>query len=424
MTPRARRSRTAQAETVVTLMIPLALVLAACGGAGDSSEEVSNSSEEVSSPSEEVSSLRVLDYFAHEPDSTVHDQLYEACGEQIGVTIEREAVPGDTLIARVLQQASAGTLPDVLMLDNPDVQEIASTGALVPLSTFGLSAEGYVQGVVDASTLDGELYGLQPITNSIALFYNTEVLAEAGVTPPTTWAEFRTAAQALTSGDQYGIALSAPATFEGSWTFLPFMWSNGGDETDIATPEVAEALQLWVDLVNDGSASESIVTWGQGDVNDQFIAGNAAMMINGPWQVPTLEANGVNFEVVSIPVPDAGGTSVAPLGGEAWTVPDTGDEARQATAAEFVGCLNTDEIQLTMATERQTVPTKMALHEQFVADNPGMAAFTEMVRDARARTGKLGTEWPAVAAEIYTAVQEALTGGATPEQALENATSG
>ena len=60
------------------------------------------------------------------------------------------------------------------MLDNPDVQEIASTGALVPLSNFGLSAEGYVQGVVDASTLDGELYGLQPITNSIALFYNTE----------------------------------------------------------------------------------------------------------------------------------------------------------------------------------------------------------------------------------------------------------
>jgi len=50
-----------------------------------------------------------------------------------------------------------------------------------------------------------------------------------------------------------------------------------------------------------------------------------------------------------------------------------------------------------------------------------MAAFAEMVQDARARTGKLGTEWPTAGAEIYTAIQEALTGGATPEQALENA---
>lgn len=424
MTPRARRLRTAGAEAGAALMIPLALVLAACGGGADSAGEVGSPAGEVGSPADEVGSLRVLDYFAHEPDSTIHDELFEACGEQIGVTIEREAVPGDTLIARVLQQASAGTLPDVLMLDNPDVQEIASTGALVPLSNFGLAAEGYVQGVVDASTLDGELYGLQPITNSIALFVDPDVLAEAGVTPPTTWAELRTAAEALTSGNRYGIAFSAPGNFEGTWTFLPFMWSNGGDETDLATPEVAEALQLWVDLVNDGSASESVITWGQGDVNDQFMAGNAAMMINGPWQFGTLEANGVNYEVVPIPVPEAGASSIAPLGGEAWTVPDTGDEARQAKAAEFIACLNTDEYQLTMATERRTVPTKAALHDQFVADNPGMAAFTEMVREARARTGKLGTEWPAAGTKIYTAIQEALTGSATPAQALENATSG
>ena len=75
--------------------------------------------------------------------------------------------PGDTLIQKVLQQSSSKTLPDVLMLDNPDLQQIAATGALAPLDEFGLSADGYAKGVVDASTYEGKLYGLQPITNTI-----------------------------------------------------------------------------------------------------------------------------------------------------------------------------------------------------------------------------------------------------------------
>ena len=115
------------------------------------------------------------------------------------------------------------------------------------------------------------------------------MLAKAGVTPPKTWDELQTAAKKLTSGKQYGLAFSAPANYEGTWQFLPFMWSNGGDEKNIATPQTAQALQLWVDLVKDGSVSKSALNWTQADVNDQFMAGKAAMMVNGPWQFPVLE---------------------------------------------------------------------------------------------------------------------------------------
>ena len=373
----------------------------------------------------EVTSLRVLDYYNNEPERTVYTQFLDECGQQAGVTIEREAVPGAQLIAKVLQQASSRTLPDVLMLDNPDLQQIAETGALAPISDFGLSADGYQEGVKAASTFEGQVYGLQPITNSIGLFYNVDILNEAGITPPKTWDELKTAAAALTQGERYGVAFSAVADYEGAWQFLPFMWTNGGDETNIASPETAEALQLWVDLVNSGSASRSVVNWGQSDVKDQFAAGNAAMMVNGPWQFPALdEVQGLNYEVVSIPVPQAGETVVAPLGGETWTIPQTGDPARQAKAAEIVACLNTDENQLALGTERLTVPTKTALRDRFVAEVPRMAAFTEIVQTERARTGKLGPEWPAAATRIYTAVQTAITGGAPPLQALQQAQNG
>jgi multiple sugar transport system substrate-binding protein len=389
-----------------------ALGLTACGGGGGGGGG-------------EVTSIRVLDYYNNEPERTVYAQTLDACGQQAGVTIEREVVPGDSLMQKVLQQASSRTLPDVLMLDNPDLQQVAATGALAPISDFGLSADGYAEGVVSASTHEGEVYGLQPIANSIGLFYNVDMLNAAGIAPPTTWDELKTAAAALTQGERYGIAFSAVADYEGAWQFLPFMWTNGGDETNIASAESAEALQLWVDLVNSGSASRSVLNWRQADVKDQFAAGNAAMMVNGPWQFPSLdEVEGLNYEVAQIPVPQAGDTLVAPLGGETWTIPQTGDPDRQAKAAEIVACLNTDENQLALATERTTVPTKTALREQFVAQVPRMAAFTGIVQTARARTGKLGAEWPAAASRIYTAVQTAITGGATPQQALQQAQDG
>ena len=232
-------------------------------------------------------------------------------------------MPGPTLIQKVLQQASSKSLPDVLMLDNPEIQQIAETGALAPLEDYGINAEGYAPGPVAAATYDGKLYGLQPGANTLAIFYNKEVLEKAGVEPPTTWDELKTTAKKLTVDKQYGFAFNATADYEGAWQFLPPMWTNGGDETNLTSPEVAGALQLWKDLVDEGSVSKSAVNWKQADVNDQFIAGKAAMMLNGPWQIPALDRAKINYGVVPFPVNTPGQTSVAPLGGEAWTVPLT-----------------------------------------------------------------------------------------------------
>ncbi len=404
-----------RAALATVLVTAAAMGLAACGGGGGGAAAGGGP----------VTSLRVLDYYNNEPDKTVYAQALDACGQQNGVTIEREAVPGSSLIAKVLQQASSKTLPDVLMLDNPDLQQIAATGALNPVGDFGLNADGYASGIVAASTYEGKVYGLQPITNTIGLFYNKDILAQAGVQPPKTWDELKDAAKKLTSGNRYGIAFTATADYEGTWQFLPFMWTAGGDEKDIATPQTAEALQLWVDLVNSGSASKSVVTWGQADVNEQFMAGNAAMMINGPWQYPVLAKDpALQYDVVPIPGPQAGATPVAPLGGETWTIPRTGNKDRQAKAAKIVECLNTDASQMALATTRSTVPTKSALIPQFVAKQPDMAAFSTAVQTARARTGELGADWPKAATRIYTAVQNALTGGAAPLAALQQAQSG
>src|SRR5689334_14704400 len=395
-----------QLVVTATLATLVPLTLAACGGGGGSNSGGGGTSAK-------VDALNVLDYYTNEPGKTQVGDMLQKCGTSIGVAkVNHESVPGPTLIQTVLQRASSKSLPDVLMLDNPDIQQIAETGALAPLGDYGINTDGYAQGPVSAATYKGKLYGLQPGANTIAIFYRKDVLQKAGVQPPKTWDELKAAAKKLTVGKQYGFAFNATADYEGAWQFLPPMWTNGGDETNLKSPEVAGALQLWKDLVDDGSASKSVVNWKQSDVNDQFIAGKAAMMLNGPWQIPALDKAKINYGVVPFPVNTAGQTSIAPLGGEAWTVPLTADEAKMTKAAELVKCMNTDENQMLRAKQGGLVPTKLALADQFKTEVPSMAGFVDAVATARARTGKLGAKWPDTAKTIYTGMQLVLTGQA------------
>ncbi|OIH94020.1 MULTISPECIES: ABC transporter substrate-binding protein [unclassified Curtobacterium] len=409
MKPRHRRI--APVLSTVAMLATVPLVLAGCSGGSSAN------------PGGKVDSITVLDYYNQGNDKKVIGEYLDKCGAENDVTIKRTQVPGSSLIQKVLQQASSRTLPDVLMLDNPDMQQIAETGALSPLSDYDISTDGYAEGVLQAGTYEGKVYGLAPTVNTIALVYNKKVLSDAGVTPPKTWDELQATAAKLTKGDQYGFAVDANATYEGTWQFLPFMWSNGGDEKDIATPETAEALTLWKDLIDDGSMSKSVLNWTQADVNDQFMAGKAAMMINGPWQIPGLKESGVDYGIAQIPVQSASDTAVAPLGGEVWTVPNTGDKAKQAVAAKIVDCMNSDANQLAMAKLRYTIPSKTAVAQQFGKDVPEEQVFVDLVADARARTGELGADWPKAATKIYTAVQAALTGQDSPADALQNAQS-
>ncbi|MFJ2189999.1 extracellular solute-binding protein [Kitasatospora sp. NPDC087861] len=369
-----------------------------------------------------VTSITALDYYTDGPEHTQWGELLTTCGKSVGVTVEQTSVPGPSLLPKVLQQASSRTLPDLLMLDNPDLQQIAQTGALTPLEQYGIDSSGFAQGILSASTYEGKLYGLAPNVNTIALFYNKDMLSEAGVAVPRTWDELKAAAVGLTRPGRYGMAVDANATFEGAWQFLPFLWSAGGDEKQLATPQAAQALRLWVDLVRSGSMSRSVLNWNQSDLRDQFVAGRTAMMINGPWQISALNAaTGLHWGVATIPVPQAGQTAVTPLGGEVWTVPQNASRARQQKAAQVLACLNDSTNMLALAKERYTVPSRSAVAAQYAEQVPSMAAFVASVEAARARTGELGVKWPKAATGIYTAIQSALTGEQTPEEALKHA---
>ncbi|MFE6774511.1 ABC transporter substrate-binding protein [Streptomyces sp. NPDC057702] len=398
----------------LTALIALVALALAAGGCGDGTDDGSGTGE--------VTSITALDYYTDEVEHAQWSARLSECGETVGVKVRHSSVPGPSLVPTVLRQASSRTLPDLLMLDNPDLRQIAQTGALTPLDQYGIDSSGFAEGILSAGTHEGRVYGLAPTVSTIALVYNKDMLSEAGVAVPRTWEELRAAAAKLTRPGRYGMAVDANATFEGSWQFLPFLWSNGGDERDLDTPQAARALQLWVDLVESGSMSRSVLNWNQADLHDQFVAGRAAMMLNGPWRIPAMnETEGLDWGVAPVPVPRAGQTPVTPLGGEVWTVPRNTSMAKQRKAAQVVACLNDPANMLAQAEQRFTVPSRAAVAARYAQRVPSMAAFVRSVEKARSRTGELGVTWPRAATGIYTAIQSALTGERTPREALRHA---
>ncbi len=336
------------------------------------------------------------------------------------VKIERTYVGFGDLKARIIQAAATGTMPDILIVDNPDHQAMAAQGALADLTSYISSwapKDQYFGGAWSSTVYQDKNYGVPYDSNATALFYNSDLLEEAGIGVPQTWDELREAAKTLTSNDRSGFCLSLIATEEGTFTYLPFLWGNGGDIPDIGSEANIAALALLNAMMNeDGSVSKAALNWSQGDANNQFLAGKCAMMINGPWQLPSLTEAGIRFGVSAWP---NNGTPTSILGGENFAI---GTGSNVDTAWAVIGWMTQPEHLL----EAHLISNHFPNREDIAADpafndDPIKKIFTEQIAVAKARA--YGPNYPQISEQIMAMVQSVLIGARTPEQAAADAAS-
>ena len=343
------------------------------------------------------------------------------------ITVKRTSVPYANLITKILQDASAGDMPNLMLIDNPNVPEVAATGQLVPLDSMpGFTTSGYTPGAISECTYQGKHYCYPIGTNTIGLFYNKAMLAAAHLTPPATWAQLQADAKQLTTSGHYGIAFDATNDEQSTWQLEPFFWSNGGSLTSVSTPAFQQALQLWVNMAKDGSASKSVLTWGQDpDLTEQFLHAKAAMIIDGPWIFPELNAAGWKYNqqygIVPIPVNQAGQTVITPLGGETMDIGAGGSSAQQQAAWEWIEGLQQPATMEQVASMMYYLPTKPAVIQQYLKGGPEFTEFAREIQTARPRTTEFGSNYPKVSQAIWTAIQAAITGTASPGSALQTA---
>lgn len=401
---RHTRSIVALAATVTAS----GLLLISCGGDGSLPRPTESSK----------ITLTEMDYYISEPGRSALAKQLTRCGKLAGVTIKRQIVPD--LRTKVLQLANSRALPDLILLDNPDLQQLAATGALADLGAAGVKTDGMYPNIVAAGKYRGKQYGVAPGVNQLALYYNTSMLEKAGVKPPATWDELRVTAKKLTQDDKvHGIGFAVPATEEGSFQFESFFFSAGASLKKLDSPEAVSALSLLKDLVASGSAPKDVLSWNQMNVGEQFANGSLAMMINGPWELPLLRKAGMkDFGIVPVPAP-AGGTSSGALGGEVWAAGSSGDTSRKA--AEVIKCMVSKGNSLEWAKLTNYVPSDPEVAAEFSAAVPAMKTFVETIGSAKSRTAEVGPDYPKYSQALWTAVQAALSGSKSPSAALTDA---
>lgn len=131
------------------------------------------------------------------------------------------------------------------------------------------------------------------------------------------------------------------------------------------------------------------------------------MMINGPWNIPAVDADapGKNWDVCKVPR-SVNGKHASCLGGENFVVCKGANvEACWTFLSWFCG----KDVSLSYTTEIAKFSPRADIDgvEQFKAE-PKMAAFSAVMPTARPRGPH--PQWPEISAAIYTAMQESLTG--------------
>lgn len=358
------------------------------------------------------------DPYPNRDDQSTWAQAINACADQLGITIERNSGnTGDTV--KDLTTA-ASNLPDIAMVDNPKVSTLADAGLLTTAAENGLDVSNIQENILTAGEIDGDVYGVPVGANTLGLYYNPEILADAGVdiSSVTDYASLTDALQKVVAAGHKGITFSAVGTEEGSFQFLPWFWGAGADLRQLDAPESVAALTLWTDWVTDGLAPQSVLTNTQGTSWDEFLTGEYAFAENGSWFQGAADEAG--YEVIQIPGID-GGSAPAPTGGEFMSIPIQKDTSRYATSAKIVECLADGSAGATAL--GYVAPTADGAASQAAADTAGANEFwVKAVADAKPRTAdNLGTDYPVISEQLYTAIQVALSGGASPESALADA---
>ncbi len=314
---------------------------------------------------------------------------------------------------------AASKLPDLVLIDNPDHAAYAAMGLFADITDKikdWPDKEQYFEGPWKSCTLDGKVYGIPFGSNDLALYYNEDMLNKAGVKPPQTWDELRAAAKKLTGNGVTGLGVSAPKTEEGTFQFMPWILSAGGDLTKIDSPEGIKSFTMISDLVRDGSMSKEVMNWVQSDVLKQFMAGKIAMMFNGPWQVPTLkkDAPDLKWNVTLIPK-DKQYASV--LGGENWGVVNG---KNVDGTVKFLKYVTQVDVLKSYIGKFGYFPSRkdLASDPEFTGD-PIYKVFIDELQYAQPRGPH--PKWPELSNAVSQALQEVIAGAKTPETAAKDA---
>jgi multiple sugar transport system substrate-binding protein len=297
---------------------------------------------------------------------------------KVNVTV----IPWADYWTKLQTEASSSTLPDIFWMNGPNFQLYASNGKLAPItsqvSAGAIDPKNYSSSLDSLYTYNGVEYGVPKDFDTIGIWVNKALFAEAGVALPTpgwTWADFQKTAneisQKLKSKGIYGIT----AGMDGQTTYYPTIFQAGGyvvspngTTSGYDTTATEQGLQFWANLIKSG-ASPSIKQLTDTPGDQWFVSGKSAMYQGGDWARSEIGAAPISKDVQAYPLP-AGKDNANVIHGVSNVVAAGGKNLAAAQALQVY--LASKQAQLQQGNMGAVIPAYNGTQTAFAKSMPGV----------------------------------------------------
>jgi raffinose/stachyose/melibiose transport system substrate-binding protein len=294
--------------------------------------------------------------------------------------------------------------------------------------------------VAESGVIDGRTYAV-PNNQSqpVILYYNEQLLADAGVEPPTTWQELLDAVDALRDTGVTPLGLAGQSVWPelmyiqyltdrigGPEVFQRVLDGEPGAWSDPAILEATTRIRELVDAGAFGDGFASVTADGGADVA-LVHTGTAAMLLQGSWVYPTFVQDAPDFVAdgdlgyTTFPLVEGGAGDPSNIVGNPsnfWSVSADAPAQSQETATDYLNEELFNDEHIDALLDNGTVPPVAGLEDRIAEhDDADYLGFVYgMVRDA----DHFQLSWdqalpPAQAQELLTNLSELFLGEITPE---------
>ena len=353
------------------------------------------------------------------------------------ITIELQYVNSDNALQKATVAIQGNQQPDISYQYGTNMAQLAESPKIVDLTDrvkqAGFDWADFYPGEQAVATVDGRVLGVPALVDNLAVVYNKDLFAKAGIPEPTadwTWDDLRAAAKAITdpANKVFGMVFPVDGSETTVWEYEAMLWAAGGeilngDNTQAAfnSAEGVRALTTLADINQDGSIYLDFHP-DSGKSGQLFNSGKIGMIITGPWDLSGFPD--VNYGVQVMPSFDAGGSHQTIAGPDNWVIFDNG-QARVDAAWKFLSFMTSPDQVLQDSLDTSHLPTRasvagMSAFQAFFTKYPGTQVFVDNLQNVLQARPSI-TQYPRISTALGQAIVTALQGQASPQDALNQA---
>ncbi|NMC13655.1 MAG: sugar ABC transporter substrate-binding protein [Chloroflexi bacterium] len=365
---------------VFSVLVVISILLSACSGAATqapaeveapTTEEPAVKEPAAEEPAtekpttEETVELTII--IEQVPDYDIVAELtkeFEA--ENPNIKIIWDAMPYDAMRDKILTSflAPEGTY-DIIIVDNPWMDEFPAAGFLSDLteyvnSTPGYNWEDFEAPIRELAEHDGKIYAIPYLNYAVGLIVRQDLFDDPELKAkfkektgkdlaiPTTNDEYVEVGKFFKENGIAGAAMQPQAGYKILEEWKNWLYAEGGNLMDadgkptINSEAAKKALEKYIDMYQN-AAPENSLNWGFDDALRSMASGESATMISYNWMLPSLndpegQAGELAGKFQLYPVP--GGKAV--LGAWYWAIPE--NCVNKDAAWKYISWLTSPEI--------------------------------------------------------------------------------